>query len=296
MNSYRRAEVRAEMLLLAVAVIWAGNYPIAKYGISGLNLYIFNAIRFITATMLIAGTVLWRSGAWTRVEPTDWPGLIRAGLVANVLYQVAFIVGLSLTTAGNSAILLSTAPLWTVVISARLNQEAIGRQVWLGMAASLCGIVMIVVGSGRQVEVGASAFIGDIVCLGAAFLWASNTNLQKPLVIRYAPVQVTLIMVAIGAAGLSLFAISPSLSTAWGSVHWTYFAAAALSGSLAIGASNVLWSHGVKQLGARRTANFGNLIPVIALIISYLTLGERPSLLQMVGTGITIFGVWFARH
>jgi len=295
MEPERQAELRAELLLLVVVTIWAGNYPIAKYGISGLDLFIFNAIRFITGAMLIGVGVLWRS-TWVPVRLSDWPDLIRAGLVANVIYQLAFIVGLSLTTAGNSAILLATAPLWTVLIYSRTHREKIVRQVWLGMCASLIGIALLVFGSSKKVEIGTSAFLGDIICVGAAFLWAFNTNLQKPLLARYSASQLALIMVSIGALGLSLFGVSPFLYTEWSSVHWTYYAAAVVSGTFAIAAGNIMWSYGVKRLGPNRTGNFGNLIPVIALGVSYFTLGEELSLVQAVGTVITLSGVWFARR
>jgi drug/metabolite transporter (DMT)-like permease len=295
MDSERRAQVRAELLLLLVVTIWACNYPVAKYGISGLNLYIFNALRFVTAALLIAFVYFARS-PWIPIRKADWPALIRAGLVANVLYQVAFILGLSLTTAGNSAILLATAPLWTVVIYSRIQKEKIGRQIWLGMPVSLLGIVMVVLGSTKKVELGTTALIGDLICVGAAFLWAFNTNLQKPLLLHYSPTQVAFVMVSIGAIGLSLFAISPAMSTAWSSIHWTYIAAALVSGTLAIGASNVMWSYGVKRLGPNRTGNFGNLIPILALGVSYVTLGEQLSFIQAGGTAMTLFGVWFARR
>ena len=294
MDAERRAEVRAELLLLLVVTIWAGNYPIAKYGISGLNLYIFNALRFITAALLLA-LVYFARQAWVPIRITDWPALIRAGLVANVLYQVAFIVGLSMTTAGNSAILLATAPLWTVVISARIQKERVGRHVWLGMVASLLGIVLVVIGSGKKVEVGTTALIGDIICVGAAFLWAFNTNMQKPLLQRYSPIQVSLVMISVGAIGLSIFAFWPTVSTDWSPVPWTYIAAALVSGTLAIAAGNVMWSYGVKRLGPNRTGNFGNLIPVLALVVSYVTLGEELSVVQASGAALTLFGVWFAR-
>ncbi len=295
MDPDRRSQIRAELLLLLVVTIWACNYPVAKYGISGLNLYVFNALRFITATLLLAAVSLFRS-SWVPIRKDDWPALIRAGLVANVLYQVAFILGLSLTTAGNSAILLATAPLWTVVIYARMQKETVRRQVWLGIVVSLLGIILVVLGSSKKVEFGTTALIGDLICVGAAFLWAFNTNLQKPLLLHYAPTHVALVMVSIGAIGLSCFAVSPAISTVWSSVHWSYVAAALVSGTLAIGASNVMWSYGVKRLGPNRTGNFGNLIPVLALGVSYVTLGEELSLIQAGGTAMTLFGVWFARR
>src|SRR5712692_4993270 len=96
-----RQQYRAEMLLLVVVVIWAANYPLVKWGISGLDIFVFNAVRFIVASLVLIGLFLARS-AWKPVARSDVAKLIGAGFIANVLYQVIFIFGISLTTAGNS--------------------------------------------------------------------------------------------------------------------------------------------------------------------------------------------------
>jgi drug/metabolite transporter (DMT)-like permease len=264
-----------------------------KYGIAGLDIFTFNGIRFVVAAAVLSGLVVGRR-AWKQVERTDWLRLIRVGVVANVLYQVAFITGLSMTTAGNAAVLLSTAPLWTVFLSARLHRENIQPQVWVGMALSLCGVVMIIAGSGKKMEFGSSALFGDLVVVAAAMLWAFNTNMQKPLLSRYSALQLTFVMVTIGAIGLSVAAAPTALSMDWASVHWTFYLSAVTSGGLSIAAANLFWSVGVKQIGPGRTANFGNLVPVLALTISYITLNEQILLIQFIGAGVTVTGVWLA--
>lgn len=291
----RAEEIRAELLLLLVACIWASNYPLAKYGLIGLDPFLFNAIRYVTASAVVL-IIAVSGSSGVRIHANDRIPLLRAGFVASVLYQIAFIVGLSLTTAGNSAILLATSPLWTIAIHARMNREAISRGMLLGMAISLSGVAMIIIGSGRRIDVAGDAMIGDIIVLLGAALWGLNTNLQKPLLIRYDAVQLTLIFVCVGAVGLSLLALPAALSTDWGSMHWSYLAAAAVSGAFSIGAANILWSNGVQTIGPGRTANFNNFVPVLAFIISYVTLDEDIGIIQFLGAGITILGIWWARR
>lgn len=289
-------DLRAEALLLMGALIWAANYPVAKYGISRIDIFVFNALRFVVAAALLAVLVRARGRPWIVVSRADWLRLLRAGFVANVLYQIAFIVGLNLTTAGNSAVLLATAPLWTVVINARLHRESIRRELWVGMSIALAGIAMIVVGSGKKLVLGESDIFGDLTCMAAAFLWAFNTNLQKPLLGRYSPLQLTLMMVVIGSLGLSLAALPAAARMEWSGVGWTYYASAAFSGALSIAVGNLAWSYGVKRIGPGRTGNFGNVIPVAALVIAYFTLGETLTPLQLIGAAVTIIGVWYARR
>jgi len=292
-----RSEIRrAELWLLVVMLVWAANYPLAKFALERLNPFIFNSIRFIVAAAILALPFLRSERHWLRVGREDIPKLFRAGFVANVVYQIFFIIGLSMTTAGNSAVLLSTSPLWTVFLNARLHKEKIQPMMWGGMLISLTGVVLIVVGSGKKFGFGGQEFFGDVIALVAAALWGLNTNLQKPLLVRYSPLQLALIMVSIGAVGLTLTAIPSAVMLNWTTVSWQAVLAAVLSGAFSIGIANTIWSNGVRRLGPGRTANFNNLVPVLAFIISYFTLHEELLPIQFAGAAVTIVGVWIARR
>jgi drug/metabolite transporter (DMT)-like permease len=292
----RSEDFKAELLLLLVVLIWASNYPIAKFSIRQLDPLVFNAVRYGIASGLLFVIFRASRSTWVPVGPEDRWRLLWAGVVAGVFYQIAFILGLKLTTAGNSAVLMATAPLWTVAISARMHREPIALRVWAGMGLSLAGVAMIIVGSGRSLSVGGVEVFGDLICVAAAVLWAFNTNLQKPLLGKYSPLQLSLMMITIGAAGLTLTAVPAAAVTDWSLVEWPAWAGALASGALSIGVANLIWSTGVKRLGPGRTGSFGNLIPVVALVISYLALGEMFAPIQIAGAAVTIFGVWFARR
>jgi len=289
-------DIRAELWLLIGAFLWAANYPVVKYGISGIERFAFNGLRYFISAG--AALLLYRVFRlpWTRVEPADWMRLIRAGVVAHVMYQMAFITGLHLTTAGNAAVLLATAPLWTLVIDARMHGERISARMWAGILLSLAGVVMITIGGGKDLTLGSDELIGDLVCLAAALFWALNTNLQKPLLGRYSPTQLTLVMVCVGALGLVLVGLPWAWTVDWGDVHWTFYTAALWSGIFSLALGSLIWSVGIKRIGPGLTGAFGNLIPVIAIGVSYLMLGEKLLPVQFAGAGVTLIGVWIARR
>lgn len=295
MGTDRLREHRAQLLLLLVVVIWATNYPLAKFAIARMDVFVFNAIRFIVAT-LILGAMVVSKRTWVPVSRLDWRRILRAGFVANVLYQSAFIVGLRLTTAGNAAVLMATSPLWTLFLNARLHKESIQPSMWSGMGLSLVGVVMIIVGSGRKVEFGGTEIIGDAICLAAAILWAFNTNLQKPLLQHYTPLHLATMMIGIGAVGLTLVAIPAALAIQWSVIGLEHWAATIVSGALSIGVANLIWSYGVQRIGPGRTGAFSNLIPVLALLASYIWLNEELQPAQLIGSFLTILGVWLARR
>jgi drug/metabolite transporter (DMT)-like permease len=286
---------RAQLLLLLTATIWAANYPIAKYALAQMDALVFNAGRYIVAALVLSLIIVLR-GEWLVVERADWRQIVRVGVVASVMYQSAFIIGLHLTTAGNAAVMMATSPLWTLLLNAFFHGERIRLGTWLGVALSLCGITFIIAGSGKKLSLGGYEIIGDVICLAAALLWAFNTNLQKPLLTRYSPLHLATLSVSIGAVGLSVVASPSAVTTQWVSLGWDVWLAIAISGGLSIGIANVFWSNGVRQLGPGKTAPFSNLIPVIAFVLSYFVLNENINFMQLVGSVITIAGVWLARR
>jgi drug/metabolite transporter (DMT)-like permease len=293
-NNRSRGEQSAEVFLLVVVLIWASNYPLGKYAIGGLDIFVYNGIRFLSGLLITLAMFMGRS-EWSTVQPGDWQKLVGIGVFTNIIYQLMFIVGLKMTTAGNSAILLSTSPLWTVFFSSRIHHEPLRKYTRLGMALSLVGIALIVTASGKEVELGGRAMIGDLICLLAAILWALNTNFQKSLLGRYSSLQLTLVMTAVGAVAHLLLAIPDARSLPWSSLSPLYYLAAIVSGVLVIGVANVLWSYGVKRIGPSRSANISNLTPVLAFLLSAVTLHEPVSVLQLLGAAVTLSGVWAAR-
>jgi drug/metabolite transporter (DMT)-like permease len=282
-------------MLMAAVVIWAANYPLSKYGLSGLGVFLFNGLRFVVASLFLV-LVFLRRFQWMPVARTDWMKLLGIGVLANIIYQAAFVAGLNLTTSGNAAVLLSTSPLWTLLFDARINKQPISAGMISGMGMSLCGVVLIIVASEQELELGKAAFAGDLICLGAAALSGLTNNLQRPFLIRYGVPQLSLILILIGAVGLMIIAVPSAVHTPWLTVHWSFYAAVLASGAFSIAIGSLFWNRGIKELGPGRAANFNNLIPVLALVISYLFLGEKLYFTQFVGAAITIAGVWYARR
>lgn len=290
-----RQRLKAELWLFFVVLIWAANYPLAKYALAGMDPFLFNAIRYCVAALVVSVLMLVQ-GPPAPVAADDRSKFLRAGIVASILYQVLFIVGLAHATAGNAAVILSTSPLWTVYIQAKLHREKIPRTMLTGMALSLCGVALIILGGGTKFGFASGEFMGDIILFGAALLWGLNSNLQNPLLKTYSAIQLSFILLTIGAIGLTVIAVPVVAISGTAGKGWEYLWAAVLSGALSIGIGNVIWSFGVKTIGPGRTANFNNLVPVIAFVLSYLMLHETLTTVQLAGAGVTVLGVWIARR
>jgi drug/metabolite transporter (DMT)-like permease len=126
--------------LLAVT-LWGGIYPGAKLGLREMPVLSFAYLRILLA-MIVLFAVSWRAQP-LRFPGVLWKPLLQAGL-AQTVFQFLLIAGLQRTTAGNSAILLATAPLLTASWLAFTRHEHLGRRRWVGLVVGFGGVVLVV--------------------------------------------------------------------------------------------------------------------------------------------------------
>jgi len=287
-------EVGAELGLLAMIVIWGVNFSVIKVALSEVHPLAFNGFRFPLAALVLWLT-LRRRGPITWPHRKDWARIAGLGVLGNVVYQLFFIYGVNVTTAGNASILLATTPIWTVLLSNLSGHEPLRPLAWVGVLGTLLGIVFIVVGSEPAVGGGPGAPLGDLCMVAASAAWSVYTVGSKRLVQRYGSLSVTAWTLWIGALGLIVVGGIPMLSTPVLEVSLGAWGAIAYAGMLGIGVAYSLWYYGVRRLGNTRTAVHGNLVPVVAIAVAWLWLGEIPTAFQIVGAGIIIGGVSLTR-
>ena len=284
-----------DLSLFLIAVIWALNFSVIKASLTEIDIYSFNALRFILASLFI-WAVIARRGEWFKVRKGDWIFLTLLGLLGSLLYQWLFIVGIDLTLAANAAVMLGTIPIWVAIVSHLLSIEKMNRPKAGGVFAGFAGVIMIIVYGKNPISFGSDTFIGDIAILLAAFVFAIYTIFSKRHLTRYSPLQYSAFMVTFGAVALSGMAIPHVSKTDWTQVSLEAVGGLIFSGLLAIGLAFIIWNNGIKRVGTIRTATYQNLVPVLGLMFGILLLGESLEPLQYVGSAMVIAGILMTRY
>ncbi|MCB0214253.1 MAG: EamA family transporter [Anaerolineae bacterium] len=293
----RRNLVGADGLLLLTVCFWGVNFSVVKFALSILPPLAFNGLRFVFASVLLL-VIAFRNGQRFNFQRRHIAPLIGLGLVGNTLYQVLFVFGVNNTTADNASLILATVPAWVALIGTIAGVERVEPRGWLGVALSLVGIVMIILGSDRQVDFhfGGATLWGDVLMLGATLCWSAYTLLSRPLMRHYPSLAVTGFSTTAGAIPLLLIA-TPSLMTVdWSALPLTAWVAVIASGTFGIALAYAFWNFGVSRLGSARTALYSNLVPPIALVTAWLWLGETLTTQQLVGGVLALIGVVLARR
>lgn len=290
----RDALVRAYLGLLLMVVIWGANFSVAKVALGTVPPLAFNALRFPFAALAVFIALRIR-GPIPRPAPHDISRILVLGLLGNVLYQQFFIFGLSSTNAGIASVLLAGTPILTALVSAALGHERVRPRAWIGVIATFAGILLVVRQSGAMSGTDDGTLMGGLLMVGASIAWAAYTVGARPLLARYGATAVTAWTLWSGTAVLVAIGLPQVFALPAGTLTLPIWGAVLYAGALSIGIAYIIWYNGVRVIGNTRTAAYSNVVPVIALAIAWIWLGEVPGTAELIGSGIIIGGVTLAQ-
>jgi drug/metabolite transporter (DMT)-like permease len=281
---------------LATMVAWGVNFSFVKHVLDTIGVEAFMFIRFsvLPALGFLLLAAVFRSRlahTWPRRE--DLGRFIACALIGHALHLAAVMYGMNLSTPFSSSLVLTSGPLFTLVILAVLGLERLHARQVAGTLVALAGIVVFL--SDKFAAGFSRAGVGDLVLLLAAALFALYTVLAQPLARRYGPLIVLAYTLLFSAPPILLWtlpgflatpaaAYTPSVLTglAWALVVSSFFGWLAWT-----------WVNAVR--GVARSAPFAYLMPPIAGLVAWLTLGEAFTWLKIAGAAVTMAGVAYAQ-
>ena len=277
--------------MVLVSVLWGGNFAVSKFALVQFAPLPFSAFRFTLASGLMFA-IARRMGAWRPIPRRTFIGLAVLGVIGNTLYQAAFMTGLQDTSATTSAMIVAFLPVLVALLGTVFRIERTTLGVWAGVILGSIGVALVVSAGG--VDWGSASLRGDLLVLFAVLCWAFYTVGIRKIGVGVDPMQITTITLAAGAAGLLLVGTPAMLRQDWAAVSLKTWSAVAYATIFALVVSYPIYNRAVQAIGSGRTALYNCLTPIVAMLIAWLTLGEVPTWLQVVGVAFVLGGVWVA--
>ena len=284
---------RVDLYLLLTAIIWGSNYSVIKFVLQAMPSRAFNALRLLIAsTVFLAVIAGARRAHVARLTSRDWAIVGLLGLIGQFGYQLLFIEGLERTSVMNASIIIACTPAAVSVASAAIGHERLPLFHWLGTALSFLGVTLIVRGGAAA---GVSSPTGDLMMVACVLCWTVYTVAGRPLLASYSPIVITGLSMAIGTVLFVPFALGDFALTPWSTVPLVAWVCVVFSSLLALNFAYTSWYLGVRQLGSSRTSIYSNVVPVAALVVASVWLGERLEGLRLVGAVLVAAGVLLTR-
>jgi drug/metabolite transporter (DMT)-like permease len=211
------------------------------------------------------------------VEPVrreDRTLLFLLAILGVSLNQVLFIVGLSLTSAINTTILISSIPAFTLAAAVLLRREALTGRALAGTLLAGAGALVLL--NAERFDWGSRYFRGNLLILANSLSYSLYLVLARPLLARYRAMTFTAAVVRYGALPIvivaipALFRFSPAAPSGGA---WASLAAVVL---FCTAVPYFLNSWALARVSASRVATYVFLQPVIAATLAIVVLGERP--------------------
>ncbi|MEZ6132740.1 MAG: EamA family transporter [Planctomycetaceae bacterium] len=281
--------------LLGVALIWGVNIPIMKIGLEHVDVYVFNAIRLIISSIVLAALALRERQQGIRPTASiTRRRIIVYAMIVSATYQFLFLLGIARTTSGNTALIIATVPMWTALLARIFLSETLRRLAWTGLTIALAGTIIVAL-QNRNVSAGGEHLVGNLCVLGAALSWAAGTVYSRPMLHGISPMQLSASAAVIALPLHVLFAAgryADAMPTLQSVNLWLIIV---YSGVLSTGLALPMWNFGVRHAGAAHASAIQNLIPLIAIVAAWLSRGESVTTPQLIGGTLILSGLVIMR-
>ena len=290
----RPSVLLAEVAVTAMALVWGVNYSVIKYGTGVVPPLAYNGLRVtIGAVALVIIALIWGGQAPNK---RDTLTILALGALGNGVYQIFFAEGIARTRAGEAALVVAASPALMALIGRMRGVERVSMRGIVGIALSMSGVGLVVLGraaSGPGAQGG--SLTGDLLVLCGSVCWAVYTILLIPYTKRLSGWYILALSMIGGSVVLLVAGGRSLLSLNWAAVPTAAWLAVLYGSFGALVFAYMLWYRGVKVLGPTRTALFANLQTLIALLVAWAMLNERPTVWQMVGAVTILSGAFLTR-
>lgn len=291
-----KSEHLAYLLLATTTLFWGGNFIVGRAVSAEIPPIALAWWRWLFALVVIlpfTAKSLWQLRHLIRQH---WLFLTLVAILGVTNFNTFVYLGLQTSTATDAVLLLSATPIIILLFSRLLFNEPISSRQLIGIILSLIGVLVIITG-------------GVPTNIAAVFQGAMSSLWILAAVISWSLYSVLLRKRSADIGGQAFFAITVVIGWILITPFYLYehyllektlpLTTSALYSIIYVGLfasvfAFLFWNRGVEILGANRAGNFIHLIPVWALLLASLLLGENMYWFHWLGILLIFSGIGLA--
>jgi putative membrane protein PagO len=277
----------AAALFALICLIWGSTWLAIKFGLMGTPPFLGAGLRFLLSATIV-GMILAVRRKRLRLTRADRICVLSLGLLVFWLDYAAVYWAETRISSGLTAILFSTMPLMTAVLSAYWTRsETLSARKTIGIVVGIMGTALLF---WPQERLQFDQALGMLAALGGALCAAINLVTLKrhggdadPLVLNF---------FGMGLGAICLLAMSAALEN-WSAIQWNATNIAALC-YLSLFGSVIAFSayyYVIKKLDATIVSLTTLISPIVALALGRAFLGETVTAMALTGIATVLGGV-----
>lgn len=290
LNAPVRMDVQSWVMLITLATVWGSTFVLVEIILTAMPVLTLVAFR-----VGIAAVTLWLVMAVMRIRLPHsfglWASFAVMGLVNNVLPFSAIVWGQTGITAGLAAILNATTPIFAAIIAgATLPDERLTTARVAGLALGLVGVAVMVgpaaiAGLGQDVP-HQLAVLAAALSYGVAAVFGRRFRRYGLPPLALAAGQLTAASVIL--APIALMIDGPGAFAGPDLAMWLIIV---LNACLSTAFAYLIYFRLLAKAGATNTTLVTVLIPVVAVVLGALLLGEHLTFSEFCGMALIFAGL-----
>lgn len=278
---------RADWLLLTLpGVIWGASFLFIAEGLRAIGP---NGVTFVRILIGFATLALFPT-AWRPIARRDWAAVALLGVVWFAFPLSMFPHAEERVSSALTGMLNGAVPLCTAIVTAALSRRLPSRGVVTGLFVGMAGTVLVAL---PTIHEGRSSAVGVLLILAAVVSYGFALSIAVPLQQRYGALPVIW-----RAQAVALILTAPMGAPDLLAAHWTprSLLSLILLGAFGTGIAFVMMTTMASRVGPTRASASTFLIPGVALLLGVVVLGERVTLLSVIGCVVCVVGAWLMRR
>jgi drug/metabolite transporter (DMT)-like permease len=274
--------------LCVLALLWGSAYLFTRSAVPEFGPVPLVALRLGISTLVLLPLLAAAGGGPAALRGGARPLLVQGVVFSAVPFVLLSWASLSMS-AGLTAILNATSPLFAAIIAHLWLSDRIGPWRALGLAIGFAGVLVLVWGN-VSFRAGGTGW-ALVAMLVAAVLWGAGGHWTRARLGTMSP-----IAVSVGTLAVSSLVLAPFAAAAWPAAPPSAraWAEVAFLGVASSGMGFLLYYRLVRNVGAVRATSVTFLNPPVAMISGALYLGEPIGAQMVAGAAVILVGTGLA--
>lgn len=281
------------IIFITLSFMWSLSFIFYRVGVPEFGSLAFASLRVILAGLTMLVFVLLKKKNRQGIRE-NWKVLTLVGLFSAAIPFVLFSLSARSVNAGVLAVLNASVPMMSGFIASTFFKDRLSKKQILGLVIGVVGVIILMSENlfGEQAATSGSGLLSMGYALLACVGYAVGANITRNYLDNVSPVAITAGSLIIGSVimlpvALYEFPYGKSISLmAWVSV----ICIGVLSTAIALIFMNQL----IKSIGPMRATSITLVIPIFAIILGYLLLGEALDTPAIIGSVVILFGTYLS--
>ena len=282
----------AYILLVLTTIFWSGNFIVGKAAtIYEIPPFSLNFFRWLFAGIILLPFTFKEIFLKKNYIKANIGLFIILGITSITVFNSIVYYSLYFTQVITGVLMISTIPVWIILISSLLKIEKTNIYQIFGILLSLIGVVAIITKSDLEVIKGLEFNKGDLSIIVAMFSWAIFSTLLKKKKLKVSQITLLQVVIIFGLIFLTPIYIIELLLGNYIVLEKPFFLTLAYVVIFPGLLSFLFWIKGISIIGANRSGIFLHLMPIFGSIFAIIIFKEKIMFYHLIGAMFIIFGI-----